>query len=569
VLLNFEIDFEVEPNLKTKLTKLKDEKNKIKQLQKILCCKYENDIFYKCGIIKINLTNLSTKYFELSLKNSNNEESIELLLFDITNYSSFQELNIQKQKGLHLAKIAHDLKNPILVINQLISILKEQSSSKKENITANNQHYFIEKKATKKSSSELQCEDLTDKEKYDLISKLSDYLLLLVEDLNDFVKVEKDKNKINESEFTNINLKEVITFCHSIFKTKQIYDTNKTHLKVKYYIDPTLPKKIYSNEKKLKQVLINLLSNSYKFTTSGTVLVAAKSITNTTGNYVRISVEDSGEGFNDEEQKQLFQPFTMLERTKHLNPIGSGLGLIVVKELINALGSEIKINSVINKGTSFYFDIKIKLSDDKISHHNSSRTIERKIHQNCGTQKFVKKENMMLEKIYQHDQHDGYNNNYINTDVDQNEFNNSSSRLDFKFEQENIFNKNNNYNYNNNYNNYNNTYHNDTKNIYEQFTQPNNTLNLNYLNNITKPKDNEKQYDNKLNEDNTNTTKKTNESKFKNQICLSQRSLNNETVEIETGFFMDEYLKKEIEKIIKKKSKFNNDYSFILLIFQY
>jgi len=115
-----------------------------------------------------------------------------------------------------------------------------------------------------------------------------------------------------------------------------------------------------TNEKRLKQILINLLSNAYKFTASGTITLAANIYTSIFAeNFVRFSVIDSGEGLSEEEKKLLFKPFSKVERNQYLNSFGSGLGLVIVKEIVDKLESTINFTSDIGKGTKFYFDLRL------------------------------------------------------------------------------------------------------------------------------------------------------------------------------------------------------------------
>ena len=76
--------------------------------------------------------------------------------------------------------------------------------------------------------------------------------------------------------------------------------------------------------------------------------------------FIRISVVDNGCGLTKEEQNSLFLPFKMIKRNQNLNINGSGLGLTIVKEICQQLNLNIKINSIINTGTTFFFDLPIK-----------------------------------------------------------------------------------------------------------------------------------------------------------------------------------------------------------------
>ena len=158
-----------------------------------------------------------------------------------------------------------------------------------------------------------------------------------------------------------------LKFCHSIYHTQQKHDPNKKNIKV--LLDYNLKKNllINANETKFNQVIINLLSNAYKFTSFGQVVLKAKYMGRDENGkeVVRIEVEDSGAGLSEDELALLFKPFSQINRNQSLNKYGSGLGLNLVKDLLNQMGSEIKVVSTLNKGSVFYFDIQCINIEDK------------------------------------------------------------------------------------------------------------------------------------------------------------------------------------------------------------
>jgi len=214
--------------------------------------------------------------------------------------------------------------------------------------------------------------------------------MILIEDLNAFVKLnnkEYSSPSYNNIPMKKIHLVDTLNFCYLIFYTKQKFDSNKQKLKVKIIYDEEVSKlKVKTNEIKLKQLLINLLSNAYKFTVKGDITLIAEIISEEKDkNIVRVSVSDSGCGLTKEEQNNLFKPFKMIKKNQNLNFYGSGLGLTIVKEISQQLKFDVKINSIINAGTTFYFDIpydknqeifsKFKKFKSKVN-NNSNTSIE-------------------------------------------------------------------------------------------------------------------------------------------------------------------------------------------------
>jgi len=341
------------------------------------CCE-ENPYFLKISSIKLELFN-TTKYYDISLRSYkiNSEENFEVYINDVSKtVNAEKEILKNKFKGLTLAKIAHELKNPINTINLISKSMKKQQSSKSD---SNENSSDVESSDSNKfkSKNSILTKNSENDPKLKFINYLCNFLILLIEDLNSFVKYDDESNQ-KPLDLTYTNLKEILMFCYLIFETRQKYDPNKPNLKIVRDFDPSAPKKILTNATKLKQVILNLMSNSYKFTAAGEVKLLTKVITNEMDQKVlRITIKDDGAGLTPDEQKMLFKPFTIIQRNQNLNSNGSGLGLLIVKDTLIQLNSEIQFNSSVNEGSSFYFDIKLdgsKTSTPSFSRHISSDT---------------------------------------------------------------------------------------------------------------------------------------------------------------------------------------------------
>ena len=154
--------------------------------------------------------------------------------------------------------------------------------------------------------------------------------------------------------YEEFNLVDALKFCIQIFQSRAKFE--KKNIDIKFNINNvSIDKKIKSiSELKLKQVVINLISNSYKFTMKGFIELSVEKI----NQKLRIKIMDTGIGFNEKVMEKIFQPYFMLENDKFLNKNGSGLGLFICKEILSSNGSEIKFSSERGKGTQFWFDIK-------------------------------------------------------------------------------------------------------------------------------------------------------------------------------------------------------------------
>jgi len=128
------------------------------------------------------------------------------------------------------------------------------------------------------------------------------------------------------------------------------------------YVDPLIAKEIVIEEMLLKRVVMNLIGNAYKFTPSGKTVdfsvqyEAAK-------RRLRISVKDTGIGIAKEKQKEIFKAFTQAEDDTALHFGGTGLGLSISAQYVKDLGGELKLKSELDVGSTFYFEIPLKVSN--------------------------------------------------------------------------------------------------------------------------------------------------------------------------------------------------------------
>ena len=124
------------------------------------------------------------------------------------------------------------------------------------------------------------------------------------------------------------------------------------------WIDEKIPNIVLTDKLKISQVLINLLDNAYKFTENGNITLSAKVIKQKdTSTSIEFIVKDTGIGIEKTKKEDIFLPYKQVGFNTNKKYGGSGIGLAVVKDILNLLKSEIKVNSKINVGTSFIFTV--------------------------------------------------------------------------------------------------------------------------------------------------------------------------------------------------------------------
>jgi len=203
------------------------------------------------------------------------------------------------------------------------------------------------------------------------ILALSNYTLYLVNDIIQYSSSKNQKNqRINKEP---INLLELIEFCYDILES--LLNSNKSkkeNIESILDIDPEIYRiRIYSDEIRLKQILLNLVSNSVKFCRSGMIFIRCKY--NEENKNVIITIKDTGIGIKKDDLNKLFNDFVMLEDGNNMNKHGSGLGLSICKTLTNLLEVDLKFNSTYGVGTEFDLIIPISeiLDETELSSCNS------------------------------------------------------------------------------------------------------------------------------------------------------------------------------------------------------
>jgi len=264
-------------------------------------------------------------------------------------------------------KYAHELKNIFITISTVVNSEMEnphQSFSSNSVSVSNNTSQLAESgdvspfimegrrnRVQSKATSNTNVNN-TDSPFY-FLKTLCDYGKTLIKEINEMGKEYTDKEKTQVEPF---NIAKAIDFCVDMFDTKRKYDKAKKNLEIFSDINFSHDKVIKSiSETGLKMVLINLLTNSYKFTIKGKIIVRAVSIPKE--RKIRILVKDSGKGFNPNEFKKN-GCFYVYEKNQDLNADGSGLGLTIVNEILNKFNIKLDCISNTEKGGSlFFFDL--------------------------------------------------------------------------------------------------------------------------------------------------------------------------------------------------------------------
>lgn len=187
------------------------------------------------------------------------------------------------------------------------------------------------------------------KELTEIIRTSGDALLAVINDILDFSKIESGKMELEEEPFS---LKSCIT------ETFDLFIAQKCNLDMKYYIDPLLPDYFLGDITRLRQILINLIGNAVKFTTSGGVYLLVNLCSKNDENLeIEFIVKDTGIGIPAGRKDQLFEPFSQLDSSMSRKYGGTGLGLAICKTLVELMDGSIELVITEEPGATFRFTV--------------------------------------------------------------------------------------------------------------------------------------------------------------------------------------------------------------------
>lgn len=227
--------------------------------------------------------------------------------------------NASKIKSEFLADMSHEIRTPLNALIGFIHLMKKTTLN--------------EKQATYVRT----------------LQNSSNTLLSIINDILDFSKIEAGKLKLEQSP---MDIRDTISETFNLMTPH----ASEKGLMLIPLIYADVPQLILADALRIKQVLTNLISNAIKFTEQGSVVVRVmveKAIQRQT--MLRISVSDTGIGLSEQEQKELFQAFNQANIGTTRKFGGTGLGLVICKKLVEQMKGNIGLESVLNKGTTFWF----------------------------------------------------------------------------------------------------------------------------------------------------------------------------------------------------------------------
>ena len=240
-----------------------------------------------------------------------------------------------RAKSEFLSQISHELRTPLNAILGFSQMLKQDPA-----LNPDYQHYL------------------------GIIDHSGEHLLALIDDILTLSKIEADRISLNSKQFDLHrllnNLQEILQLQAQSKDLQLIFDRA-----------PDIPQRVTTDQSKLRQVLINLLSNAIQYTETGSVTLRIRTGDRGQGAGDRIKnpsfpllfeIEDTGPGIAPEEIETLFEPFTQGQQGRQSQP-GTGLGLSISRQFVNLMGGDITVESVVGRGATFRVNLPVTVAE--------------------------------------------------------------------------------------------------------------------------------------------------------------------------------------------------------------
>lgn len=194
------------------------------------------------------------------------------------------------------------------------------------------------------------------------VNQSAENLLDILNDILDFSKIESGMLNL---EMSNFQLEVVMDMVNNLIGHK----AEEKRIKLDYKIAPDVPTVLIGDSLRLGQILINLGNNAVKFSHSGDTVTITIAVEEESDSEVvlKFSVQDTGIGMTPEQQKKLFLSFSQADTSTTRKYGGSGLGLVISKKLTEIMGGQIWVESEVDVGSTFYFDVRLKKQKDQPS----------------------------------------------------------------------------------------------------------------------------------------------------------------------------------------------------------
>ena len=226
-------------------------------------------------------------------------------------------------KAQFLANMSHEIRTPMNGVLGLIHLIKDTNLNKQQ------------------------------KDYLNKIEMSASALLGIIDDILDISKIDGGKLKIQTDRFS---INTILDYVCNILSSRVI----GKNIELLFQVDPDVPSEIIGDQLRIRQVLLNLAGNAVKFTEKGNIIISI-GVSKKIDKHIEItfSVQDTGIGLSDEQQKKLFYDFSQADDSITRRFGGTGLGLSISKQLVELMGGQIGVKSQLGYGSTFFFTIPV------------------------------------------------------------------------------------------------------------------------------------------------------------------------------------------------------------------
>ncbi len=270
-------------------------------------------------------------------QNGENYGKIFVLTDDTEHYRYMDELQKQRDiadsaneaKSKFLASMSHEIRTPINAVLGLDEMILRETSEKETRAYAGD------------------------------IMSAGRTLLSLINDILDLSKVEEGKMEIIPVEY---NLKTLVNDLLNMIRSR----AEKKGLSLIVNVDSNIPNLLIGDEIRLRQCVMNLLTNAVKYTEEGEVTLSfGYKESDSNHIFLTVNVEDTGIGMKKEDMDRLFSPYARIEEKRNRTIEGTGLGMSITRQLLELMGSELKVSSEYGKGSVFSFEVSQEVASSE------------------------------------------------------------------------------------------------------------------------------------------------------------------------------------------------------------